>query len=166
MEIKINKKLFIKLGCIVLFGVACFCTGRYTRFNRIAGAHGELKQRIVLTGDSANTILDQLGVARPTEESAADTGHAILRGIQELSKANDAARLCINEIEREVSITKQNTEIIKQSFDGVSDAIEYGWRIAEEEAASYQRIVETLQQFNNNSSEDVKEPAPRLRNSE
>ena len=25
MEIKIDKKFFIKLGCITLFGIVCFC---------------------------------------------------------------------------------------------------------------------------------------------
>lgn len=165
MEIKIDKKFFIKLSCVALFGAACFCTGRLIRFSRIAGAHEELKQRIILTGDTADTILDQLGVARPAGQSSTDTGHAILRGIQELSRANDAARLCIDEIEREVSIAEQNTEAIKQSFDGVSGAIERSWEIVEKQAASYERIVETLQRFDSNSSEDVKEPASRLGNS-
>ena len=162
VEIKIDKKFFIKLGCILVFGFACFCAGRFIRFNGIAGVHDELEQRIVLAGDSANTILDELGIARPAGQSATDTGYAILRGIQELSKANDAARVCIDEIEREIEFTQQNAEIIKQSFDGVSDAIDYGWRIAEAEAIAYQRIVETLQQFNSNFGENVEEPASRL----
>lgn len=31
MEIKIDKKFFIKLSCIALFGFACFCAGRFSR---------------------------------------------------------------------------------------------------------------------------------------
>ena len=109
--------------------------------------------------------MDELGIARPAGQSASDTGYAILRGIQELGKSNDAARLCINEIEREVEHTQQNAEIIKQSFNGVSDAIEYGWRIAEEQARAYERIVDTLQQFNNDSSKDDKESTSGSRDS-
>ena len=165
MEIKIDKKFFIKLGCIALFGFACFCTGRFTRFKGISGSGEQLVSGVILEGNTANTILDELGIARPTGQSASDTGYAILRGIQELGKSNDAARLCISEIEREVEHTQQNAEIIKQSFNGVSDAIEYGWRIAEEQALAYERIVDTLQQFNSDSSKDDEESTSGSRDS-
>ena len=166
VEIKIDKKFFIKLGGIALFGIACFCAGRFTRFKGVSGTGEQLVSGVILEGDSANTILDELGIARPAGQSASDTGYAVLRGIQELGKSNDAARLCINEIEREVEHTQQNAEIIKQSFDGVSDAIEYGWRIAEEQALAYERIVNTLQQFNNDSSENDEESTSGSRDSE
>lgn len=165
MEIKIDKKFFIKLGCITLFGITCFCAGRFIRFKGISGSGEQLVSGIVLEGNTANTILDELGIARPAGQSASDTGYAVLRGIQELSKSNDTAKLCISEIEREIEHTQQNAEIIKQSFDGVSDAIEYGWRIAEEQARAYERIVDTLQQFNNDSSKDDEESASRSRDS-
>lgn len=165
MEIKIDKNFFIKLGCIALFGITCFCAGRFIRFKGVSGSGEQLVSGIVLEGDTANTILDELGIARPAGQSASDTGYAVLRGIQELSKSNDTAKLCISEIEREIEHTQQNAEIIKQSFDGVSNAIEYGWRIAEEQARAYERIVDTLQQFNNDSSKDVKESASGSRDS-
>ena len=166
MEIKIDKKFFIKLGCIALFGFACFCTGRFTRFKGISGSGEQLVSGVILEGNTANTILDELGIARPAGQSASDTGYAVLRGIQELSKSNDTARLCISEIEREVEHTQQNAEIIKQSFDGVSDAIEYGWRLAENQSFAYERIVDTLQQFNRDSGEDDKESASGPRDSQ
>lgn len=165
MEIKIYKSFFIKFGCIILFGITCFCAGRFIRFKGVSGASEQLVSGIILEGDTANTILDKLGIARPAGQSASDTGYAVLRGIQELSKSNDTARLCISEIEREIEYTQQNAEIIKQSFDGVSDAIEYGWRIAEEQARTYERIVNTLQQFNNNSTKDDEESTSGSRNS-
>ena len=166
MEIKIDKNFFIKLGCIALFGITCFCAGRFIRFKGVSGSSEQLVSGIVLEGNTANTILDELGIARPAGQSASDTGYAVLRGIQELSKSNDTAKLCISEIEREIEHTQQNAEIIKQSFDGVSDAIEYGWRIAEEQARAYERIVDTLQQFNNDSSKDDEESTSGSRDSE
>lgn len=165
MEIKIDKKFFIKLGCIALFGITCFCAGRFIRFKGVSGSGEQLVSGIVLEGNTANTILDELGIARPAGQSASDTGYAVLRGIQELSKSNDTAKLCLSEIEREIEHTQQNAEIIKQSFDGVSDAIEYGWRIAEEQARAYERIVDTLQQFNNDTSKDDEESASGSRDS-
>lgn len=165
MEIKVDKKFFIKLGCVALFGIACFCTGRFTRLKGVSGASEQLESGIILERDTANTILDELGIARPAGQSASDTGYAVLRGIQELSKSNDAARLCISEIEREVEYTQQNAKIIEQSFNGVSDAVDYGWRITEEQVATYERIVDTLQQFNNDSSKDDEESASGSRDS-
>lgn len=160
MEIKIDKNFFIKLGCIALFGITCFCAGRFIRFKGVSGSSEQLVSGVILERDTANTILDELGIARPAGQSASDTGYAVLRGIQELSKSNDTAKLCLSEIEREIEHTQQNTEIIKQSFNGVSDAIEYGWRIAEEQALAYERIVDTLQQFNKDSRKDDKESTP------
>ena len=165
MEIKVDKKLFIKLGCVALFGIACFCAGRFTRLKGVSGASEQLESGIIFERDTANTILDELGIARPAGQSASDTGYAVLRGIQELSKSNDAARLCISEIEREVEYTQQNAKIIEQSFNGVSDAVDYGWKITEEQVAAYERIIDTLQQFNNNSSKDDKESASGPRDS-
>ncbi len=165
MEIKVDKKFFIKLGCIALFGIACFCAGRFTRLKGVSGSGEQLESGIIFERDTANTILDELGIARPAGQSASDTGYAVLRGIQELSKSNDTARLCISEIEREVEYTQQNAKIIEQSFNGVSDAVDYGWRITEEQVASYERIIDTLQQFNNNSSKDDKESASGSRDS-
>ena len=165
MEIKVDKKFFIKLGCIALFGIACFCAGRFTRLKGVSGASEQLESGIIFERDTANTILDELGITRPAGQSASDTGYAVLRGIQELSKSNDAARLCISEIEREVEYTQQNAKIIEQSFNGVSDAVDYGWRITEEQVATYERIIDTLQQFNNNSSKDDKESTSGPRDS-
>ncbi len=165
MEIKIDKKFFIKFGCIIVFGFSCFCAGRFIRFGGISGTGESLVSGIVLERDTADKLLDELGIARPAGQSASDTGYAILRGVQELGKSNDTARLCLSEIEREVELTQQNAKIIKQSFDGVSDAIDYGWRITEEEVAAYERIVESLQQFNKNSGKDDEESTPGSRDS-
>ena len=165
MEIKIDKKFFIKLGCIALFGFACFCAGRFIRFKGVSGSGEQLVSGVILERDTADKLLDELGVARPAGQSASDTGYAILRGIQELSKSNDTAKLCLSEIEREVKHTQQNAEIIKQSFNGVSDAIEYGWRLAENQSLAYERIVDTLQQFNKDSGENDKESASGSRDS-
>lgn len=166
MEIKIDKKFFIKLGCILVFGISCFCAGCFIRFRGVSGTGDKLESGIVLERDTADKLLDELGIARPAGQSATDTGYAILRGVQELGKSNDAAQLCISEIEREVELTQQNTEIIKQSFDGVSDAIDYGWGVAENQALAYERIVETLQRFDSDTSENDEESAAGSRDSQ
>ena len=148
------KKILTNIGYVVLIFVLGFCTGRFIRFKQISGSSEQLVSGIILERDTTDRILDELSITRTTGSSAADTEQAILRGIQELSKSNETIKLCISEIEREIELTQQNTQIIKQSFESVSDAIDYGWRIAENQAIAYERIVDTLQQFNNDSTKD------------
>ena len=148
------KKILTNIGYVVLIFVLGFCTGRFIRFKQISGSSEQLISGIILERDTTDRILDELSIARTTGSSAADTEQAILRGIQELSKSNETIKLCISKIEREIELTQQNTQIIKQSFESVSDAIDYGWRIAENQAIAYERIVDTLQQFNNDSTKD------------
>ena len=148
------KKILTNIGYAVLIFVLGFCTGRFIRFKQISGSSEQLISGIILERDTTDRILDELSIARTTGSSTADTEQAILRGIQELSKSNETIKLCISKIEREIELTQQNTQIIKQSFESVSDAIDYGWRIAEEQAVAYERIVDTLQQFNNDSTKD------------
>ena len=148
------KKILTNIGYVVLIFVLGFCTGRFVRFKKISGSSEQLISGIILERDTTDRILDELSITRTTGSSAADTEQAILRGIQELSKSNETIKLCISKIEREIELTQQNTQIIKQSFESVSDAIDYGWKIAEEQAVAYERIVDTLQQFNNNSTKD------------
>ena len=148
------KKILTNIGYVVLIFVLGFCTGRFIRFKQISGSSEQLVSGIILERDTTDRILDELSITRTTGSSAADTEQAILRGIQELSKSNETIKLCISKIEREIELTQQNTQIIKQSFESVSDAIDYGWRIAEEQAVAYERIVDTLQQFNNESTKD------------
>ena len=148
------KKILTNIGYVVLIFVLGFCTGRFVRFKKISGSSEQLISGIILERDTTDRILDELSITRTTGSSAADTEQAILRGIQELSKSNETIKLCISKIEREIELTQQNTQIIKQSFESVSDAIDYGWRIAEEQAVAYERIVDTLQQFNNDSTKD------------
>ena len=148
------KKILTNIGYVVLIFVLGFCTGRFIRFKQISGSSEQLISGIILERDTTDRILDELSITRTTGSSAADTEQAILRGIQELSKSNETIKLCISKIEREIELTQKNTQIIKQSFESVSDAIDYGWRIAEEQAVAYERIVDTLQQFNNDSTKD------------
>lgn len=152
-----TKKILINIGCAIFILVFGFCTGRFIRFRGISGTSEQLVSGIILERDTTDRMLDELSIARPAGNSSTDTGQAILRGIQELSKSNETAKLCINEIEREIELAQQNAKTIKQSFESVSDTIDYGWRITENQALAYERIVDTLQQFNNNSTKNEQE---------
>ena len=142
MEIKIDKKFFIKFGCITLFGIACFCAGRFIRFKGVSGSGEQLVSGIVLEGDTANTILDELGIARPAEQSASDTGYAVLRGIQELSKSNDAGQKCINLLKSEIAF---DLEIYEKYKSADLSNIDKELDIAVEQALRYEQLLKESQ---------------------
>lgn len=142
MEIKIDKKFFIKFGCIALFGFACFCTGRFIRFKGVSGSSEQLVSGIVLEGNTANTILDELGIARPAGQSASDTGYAVLRGIQELSKSNDTGQKCINLLKSEIAF---DLEIYEKYKSADLSNIDKELDIAVEQALRYEQLLKESQ---------------------
>ena len=142
MEIKIDKKFFIKLGCIALFGFACFCAGRFIRFKGVSGSSEQLVSGIVLEGNTANTILDELGIARPAGQSASDTGYAVLRGIQELSKSNDTGQKCINLLKSEIAF---DLEIYEKYKSTDLSNIDKELNIAVEQALRYEQLLKESQ---------------------
>lgn len=142
MEIKINKNFFIKFGVVIILCFTSFCFGRYIRLSGISGVHRELEQRIVLAGDTADTILDELSITRPAGQSAADTGYAILRGIQELSKSNETAQKCMNLIKNEID---NNSKIYEKYKSIDTSIIGKELDIAIEQAQRYEYLLKESQ---------------------
>ena len=142
MEIKIDKKFFIKLSCIALFGFACFCTGRFTRFKGVSGSGEQLVSGVILERDTADKLLDELGVARPAGQSASDTGYAILRGIQELGKSNDTGQKCINLLKSEIAF---DLEIYEKYKSTDLSNIDKELNIAVEQALRYEQLLKESQ---------------------
>lgn len=157
MEIKITitpKRILIALGIILAFGTACFFAGNFTRFGRVSGTSQELVEGIVLTGDTADRVLDELGIARPAGKSAADLGYAVSEGISKLCYTNEVQRVFIDDIRKEIDVTTENAKIINDSFSGVSDAVDYGWNIILEEARTLERIANRTREFDEASTQD------------
>ena len=157
MEIKITitpKRILIALGIMLAFGTACFFAGNFTRFGRVSGTSQELVEGIVLTGDTADRVLDELGIARPAGKSAVDLGYAVSEGISKLCYTNEVQRVFIDDIRREIDVTTENAKIINDSFSGVSDAVDYGWNIILEEARTLERIANRTREFDEASTQD------------
>jgi hypothetical protein len=158
VQININKKTFIYLGIIILVFFAGIFTDRYTRFGRTSGTSEQLIEGIVLSGDDASRVLDELGIARSAGQSAADLGYAVSQGIEKLCYSNEVQRVFIDDIRREVDIATENAKIINDSFNGVSDAVDYGWNVILEEARTLERIANRTREFEANTSENDKKP--------
>lgn len=154
VEIKIDKKFFVSAGIVAVLCIVSFFTGRFTRFGRVSGNSEELIGGIVLAGDTANSVLDRLGISRSATDSATDVGYAVSRGIEELQRANEKQRICLDKIIGEVEYTEQNISIIQSNLGGVSESIQLGFKLAEEQARAYETIVDTLHEFDDNSTKD------------
>lgn len=148
------KKLLIGIGAVIILCGASFCAGRLIRFRGASATGEQLIEGIILSRDTANTIADRLGIAGSASNSATELGLAITRGIEELQRTNEVQRLCLNNIIGEVERTQQNIEIIQSNLTTMSDATEYGFRLAEEQASAYERIIRELQPLNDDSSEN------------
>ena len=155
MEIQITKKnVIICLSIVVVLCVSCFLAGRFIRLNRTSGTSQQLIDRIVLTGDTADRVLDELGIGRSAGKSAADYGYAIAEGVRRLSESDEKQRVLINDIRREINDTTENAKVINESFTNVSDAVDYGWNVIIEEARAYERIANSTLEFDKNSDEN------------
>ena len=148
------KKLLIGIGAVIILCGASFCAGRFVRFRGASATGEQLIEGIILSRDTANSIADRLGIAGFAGDSATELGLAITRGIEELQRTNEVQRLCLNNIIGEVERTQQNIEIIQSNLTAMSDATEYGFRLAEEQASAYERIIRELQPLNVHSSEN------------
>lgn len=158
MQININKKTFIYVGIIILVFFAGIFTDRHTRFGRTSGTSEQLVEGIVLSGDDASRVLDELGIARSAGQSAADLGYAVSQGISKLCYTNEVQRVFIDDVRREIDVTTENAKIINDSFSGVSDAVDYGWNIILEEARTLERIADRTREFEANTSKNGEKP--------
>ena len=142
VEIKIDKKFFIKLGIVAILCFASFCAGRLIRFKGISGSGEQLISGVILERDTADKLLDELGIARPAGQSASDTGYAVLRGIQELSKSNDAGQKCINLLKSEIAF---DLEIYEKYKSTDLSKIDKELDIAVEQALRYEQLLKESQ---------------------
>ena len=151
MQIK-NSTLFI--GAVVL----CFVSFHAGGFSRISGDGGELVEGIVLSGEDADRTLDSLNLARPSGDSAKAYGKLIADGIGKLRESNEKQRILIDAIRKEIDVAEENSRIISESFEGMSDAIGYGWQIILEDARALERIGRITGQIDENNGKDFRIP--------
>ena len=157
MEIKIDKKFFIKLGCVALFGIACFCAGQFCRFGR-SGSGEQLVDGVVLSRETADKLADELNLGGVPLKSGAEYGQAILEGVGTLRKSSEVGRICTDAIERSIKRDEKFNEELRRNVSGYFDATNYALELAVKRAESYERIVRTYEQAKSENRENNKKP--------
>lgn len=158
MEIKIDKKFFIKLGCIILFGIACFCAGQFCRFGRVSGSGEQLVNGVVLSRETADKLADELNIGGVSLKSGAEYGQAILEGVGTLRKSSEVGRICTDAIEQSIKSDEKFNEELRRNVSGYFDATNYALELAVRHAESYEKIVRTYEQAKSDNRENNKKP--------
>ena len=155
MEIKIDKKFFIKFGIIIILCFACFCAGRYTRFKRVSGTGEQLVSGIILSRDTVDTISNNLYIADAATKSADELGRAIINGIRELQRNNEITKLLTNEIIGSIENNKKITTEVESTYTDISESTEFAIDLAVKRAEEYERLIYTLQQIVGDNTENL-----------
>ena len=158
MEIKIDKKFFIKLGCIILFGIACFCAGQFCRFGRVSGSGEQLVDGVVLSRETADKLADELNIGGVSLKSGAEYGQAILEGIGTLRKSSEVGRICTDAIEQSIKSDEKFNEELRRNVSGYFDAADYAIDISINRSELYESIIRTYEQAKSDNRENNKKP--------
>lgn len=157
MEIKIDKKFFIKLGCIILFGITCFCAGQFCRFGRVSGTSGQLVNGVVLSRETADKLTNELNLGGVSLKSGIGYEQALLEGVGTLRKSSEVGRICTDAIEQSIKSDEKFNEELRRNVSGYFDAADYAIDISINRAELYESIIRSYEQAKSNNGENNKE---------
>lgn len=158
MEIKIDKKFFIKLGCIILFGITCFCAGQFCRFGRVSGTSGQFIDGVVLSRETTDKLANELNLGGVSLKSGIGYEQALLEGVGTLRKSSEVGRICTNAIEQSIKSDEKFNEELRRNVSGYFDAADYAIDISINHAELYESIIRSYEQAKSNNGENNKEP--------
>lgn len=140
MEIKIDKKFFIKLSCIILFGISCFCAGQFHRFGRVSGTSGQLVDGVVLSRKTTDKLANELNLGGVSLKSGIGYEQALLEGVGALRKSNKLGQECLDLLKKEIEENKKlNESTISLDMSNIYNEFD----IAIEQAERYEQLLKT-----------------------
>lgn len=157
MEIRIDKKFFIKLGIITILCFASFCAGRFIRFRGVSGTSEQLVDGVVLSRETANKLANELNLGGSALNSANGYEQALLEGIGMLRKSSEVGRICTDAIEQSIKSDEKFNEELRRNVSGYFDAADFALELAIERAELYESIVRTYEQTQPDNRENNKE---------
>ena len=154
MEIKIDKKFFIKLGIIAILCFASFCTGRFLRFRGVSGTSEQLVDGVILSRETADKLIDELNLGGSALKSANGYEQAILEGIGTLRRSSEVGQLCTDAIKQSIESDEKFNEELRRNVSGYFDAADFAVELAIQRAELYESIVRTYEQTQPNNREN------------
>ncbi len=157
MEIKIDKKFFIKLGCITLFGIACFCAGRFIRLKGVSGSSEQLVDGVVLSRETADKLANELNLGGVSLKSGIGYEQALLEGVGTLRKSSEVGRICTDVIEQSIKSDEKFNEELRRNVSGYFDATDYAIDISINRSELYESIIRSYEQAKSDNGKNNKE---------
>lgn len=157
MEIKIDKKFFIKLFIIVLLCFTSFCAGRFLRARGASGTSQQLVDGVILSRETADKLVNELNLGGVSLESGIGYEQAILEGIGTLRKSSEVGQLCTDAIKQSIESDEKFNEELRRNVSGYFDAADYAIDISINRAELYESIVRTYEQTQSDNRENNKE---------
>ena len=158
VEIKIDKKFFIKLGCITLFGIACFCAGRFIRLKGVSGSSEQLVDGVVLSRETADKLANELNLGGVSLKSGIEYEQALLEGVGTLRKSSEVGRICTDVIEQSIKSDEKFNEELRRNVSGYFDATDYAIDISINRSELYESIIRSYEQAKSDNRENNKKP--------
>ena len=157
MEIKIDKNFFIKLGCITLFGITCFCAGRFIRFKGVSGSSEQLVDGVVLSRETADKLANELNLGGVSLKSGIGYEQALLEGVGTLRKSSEVGRICTDVIEQSIKSDEKFNEELRRNVSGYFDATDYAIDISINRSELYESIIRSYEQAKSDNGKNNKE---------
>lgn len=154
MEIKIDKKFFIKLGIVAILCFASFCAGRLIKFRGVSGTSEQLVDGVVLSRETADKLADELNLGGSALKSANGYEQAILEGIGTLRRSSEVGQLCTDAIKQSIESDEKFNEELRRNVSGYFDAADFAIELAIQRAELYESIVRTYEQTQSNNGEN------------
>lgn len=154
MEIKIDKKFFIKLGIVAILCFASFCAGRLIRFRGVSGTSEQLVDGVILSRETADKLIDELNLGGSALKSANGYEQAILEGIGTLRRSSEVGQLCTDAIKQSIESDEKFNEELRRNVSGYFDAADFAIELAIQRAELYESIVRTYEQTQSNNGEN------------
>lgn len=158
MEIKIDKKFFIKLGCLIVFGFTCFLAGGiFFRSRGATGTSQQLVDGVVLSRETTDKLANELNLGGVPLKSGVGYEQALLEGVGTLRKSSEVGRICTDAIEQSIKSDEKFNEELRRNVSGYFDAADYAIDISINHAELYESIIRSYEQAKSNNGEDNKE---------
>ena len=154
MEIKIDKKVFIKLSIVAILCFASFCAGRFIRFRGVSGTSEQLVDGVILGRETADKLADELNLGGSALKSANEYEQAILEGIGTLRRSSEVGQLCTDAIKQSIESDEKFNEELRRNVSGYFDAADFAIELAIQRAELYESIVRTYEQTQSNNGEN------------
>lgn len=151
MQINLDK-IFI---AIVVLCITCFCAGRYEGSREVSGNSEKLIDGIISAGTDTDKIVNELTIAGASVESARKYSQFISGIVNELQSNNEKLGISTNEAIRAIESNTRISELVLSASEELHNTTGDAIADAIKRAEDYERLIKSLQEALQNTTENT-----------